>query len=81
MRPLAHRLGIYKIKWELEDLCLRYLDPDAYNELVGAIAQKRSGTEQYLEDIVVQLRNKISEMGFRPKSKAGPNTFTASTVK
>ena len=39
--PLAHRLGIYKIKWELEDLSLRYLEPDAYYELVGRIAQRR----------------------------------------
>jgi GTP pyrophosphokinase len=73
--PLAHRLGIYKIKWELEDLCLRYLDPDAYYELVGAIAQKRSEREQYLEDIVVQLRNKISEMGIQAEIEGRPKHF------
>ena len=39
--PLAHRLGIYKIKWELEDLCFRYLDEKAYYDLVEIITKKR----------------------------------------
>ena len=39
--PLAHRLGITKIKWELEDLCFKYLDPEGYSDLVKKINQKR----------------------------------------
>ncbi|NLV48220.1 MAG: bifunctional (p)ppGpp synthetase/guanosine-3',5'-bis(diphosphate) 3'-pyrophosphohydrolase [Clostridiaceae bacterium] len=73
--PLAHRLGIYKIKWELEDLCLRYIDRDAYYELVGAIAQKRSEREKYLEEIVIQLQIKIREMGIKSEIEGRPKHF------
>lgn len=73
--PLAHRLGIYKIKWELEDLCLRYIDRNAYYELVGAISQKRSEREQYLEDVVVQLQNKIREMSIEADIEGRPKHF------
>ena len=73
--PLAHRLGIYKIKWELEDLCLRYIDRNAYYELVGSISQKRSEREQYLEDVVVQLQQKISEMGIKADIEGRPKHF------
>ncbi len=73
--PLAHRLGIYKIKWELEDLCLRYIDGDAYYELVGAIAQKRSERERYLEEIIVQLQVKIREMGIESEIVGRPKHF------
>lgn len=73
--PLAHRLGIYKIKWELEDLCLRYIDRDSYYELVGAIAQKRSEREKYLEEIVVQMQIKIREMGIKAEIEGRPKHF------
>ena len=73
--PLAHRLGIYKIKWELEDLCLRYLDPDSYYELVGAIAQKRSERENYLEQVVAEMNTKISEIGIEAEIEGRPKHF------
>ena len=73
--PLAHRLGIYKIKWELEDLCLRYIDQDAYYELVGSISQKRSEREKYLQEIVVQLQVKIREMGIKAEIEGRPKHF------
>jgi GTP diphosphokinase / guanosine-3',5'-bis(diphosphate) 3'-diphosphatase len=73
--PLAHRLGIYKIKWELEDLCLRYIDRDAYYELVGSISQKRSEREDYLKEIVVQLQAKIKEMGIHAEIEGRPKHF------
>ncbi|MDD4460905.1 MAG: bifunctional (p)ppGpp synthetase/guanosine-3',5'-bis(diphosphate) 3'-pyrophosphohydrolase [Eubacteriales bacterium] len=73
--PLAHRLGIYKIKWELEDLCLRYIDQDAYYELVGSISQKRSEREHYLEEIVAQIQSKIREMGIEPEIEGRPKHF------
>ena len=46
--PIAHRLGMSKVKWELEDLCLRYLHPDEYYNLVKDIADKRVEREQYI---------------------------------
>lgn len=73
--PLAHRLGIYKIKWELEDLCLRYLDPDSYYELVGAISQKRSERENYLEQVVSEMNTKISEIGIEAEIEGRPKHF------
>ncbi len=63
--PLAHRLGIYKIKWELEDLCLRYLDKDAYYELVGMISSKRSEREQFMADVVAEISAKVKEYGIK----------------
>ncbi|MDO5737750.1 MAG: bifunctional (p)ppGpp synthetase/guanosine-3',5'-bis(diphosphate) 3'-pyrophosphohydrolase [Eubacteriales bacterium] len=73
--PLAHRLGIYKIKWELEDLCLRFLESEAYYELVGAIAQKRSLRESFLENIVIQLTEAINSLGLRAEIEGRPKHF------
>ncbi len=61
--PLAHRLGISKIKWELEDLCLRYLDPKGYYDLVQKVAYKRKEREAYISEIVQTLRVKTDELG------------------
>lgn len=73
--PLAHRLGIYKIKWELEDLSLRYIDRDAYYELVGAISQKRSEREVFLQDVVTELQTRIEAMGIRAEIEGRPKHF------
>lgn len=60
--PLAHRLGISKIKWELEDLCLRYLDPKGYYDLVQKVAYKRKEREAYINEIVKTLKEKTDEL-------------------
>ncbi len=73
--PLAHRLGIYRIKWELEDLCLRYIDRDAFYQLVGAISQKRSDREKYLEQVISELKDKIAGMGIRCEIEGRPKHF------
>ncbi len=73
--PLAHRLGIYKIKWELEDLSLRYIDRDAYYELVGAISQRRTEREQFLQEVVAELQTKVAEMGIRAEIEGRPKHF------
>ena len=73
--PLAHRLGIYKIKWELEDLSLRYLDKDAYYELVGAISQKRSEREEFLTGVITELQKRIEEMGIEAEIEGRPKHF------
>lgn len=61
--PLAHRLGISKIKWELEDICLRYLDPKGYYDLVEKINTKRKQREAYITEIIKTLREKTNELG------------------
>lgn len=60
--PLANRLGIYSIKWELEDLSLLYLEPDAYKELVDAISSKRAEREKFINDIIIEIRKKLKEV-------------------
>ncbi len=73
--PLAHRLGIYKWKWELEDLCLRYLDRDAFYELVGSISQKRSEREHYVSQIITELKQVIERMGIHCEIEGRPKHF------
>ena len=71
--PLAHRLGISKIKWELEDLSFRYMHEETYYQLVKEIAEKRVERESYIKDITSDLYKKLddsdidSEIDGRPK--------------
>ena len=57
--PLANRLGIYSIKWELEDLSFLYMEPKAYFELVEGIQAKRDEREKFINEIIEQLKKKI----------------------
>jgi GTP pyrophosphokinase len=61
--PLAHRLGISRIKWELEDLCFRYLDEKNYYDLVEKIAKKRREREEYIKNIIEDVKIKTEEVG------------------
>lgn len=61
--PIAQRLGISKIKIELEDLSLKYLEPDAYYDLVEKIALKKSTRDEYIQNLVDEVRNHITSAG------------------
>ena len=58
---MAHRLGIDRLKWELEDLCLRYLYPDYYWSIAQYIAQKRVEREEVMSRTLVQLKEALRE--------------------
>ncbi len=59
--PLAHRLGISRLKWELEDLSFRYIETDSYYELAKKIAKNRAEREAYIESIINSLNQKLEE--------------------
>ena len=71
--PLAHRLGIFNIKWELEDLSFRYLEPDKYYDLVDQMKQKRHAREEIVNDAITVLQKALAdshisfEINGRPK--------------
>lgn len=72
--PLAHRLGIYSLKWELEDLCFRYQEPEKYYELAEMVSVKRRERENYINEIIDTLTKSLEstninfEISGRPKS-------------
>ena len=58
--PLAHRLGIYNFKWQLEDLAFQYLEPQAYSDLMEQLTMRRHERELYIEQIIDQLQKELS---------------------
>ncbi|QQD19223.1 GTP diphosphokinase [Spongiibacter nanhainus] len=63
--PLAHRLGIGHIKWELEDLSFRYLQPDAYKKIAKLLDEKRLDRQHYIDDVIQQLHNALESEGIQ----------------
>lgn len=63
--PLANRLGVWQIKWELEDLSLRYLEPQLYKDVAKMLDERRVDREQYITDVVSQLKNELSQAGIK----------------
>ena len=63
--PLAHRLGVYAIKWELEDLALRYIDPEAFYELVRLVGMKRDERERLVAQVTQELKARLYAEGIR----------------
>jgi GTP pyrophosphokinase len=61
--PLANRLGIWQLKWELEDLSFRYLDPDKYKEIARNLDERRADREAYLNGIISSLRENLASQG------------------
>ncbi|XWX05198.1 bifunctional (p)ppGpp synthetase/guanosine-3',5'-bis(diphosphate) 3'-pyrophosphohydrolase [Aggregatilineales bacterium SYSU G02658] len=61
--PLANRLGIWQMKWELEDLALRYLEPEAYKKIANALAERRADREAYMAEVAETLRKALEKHG------------------
>ncbi len=73
--PLAHRLGIFNVKWELEDLSFRYLEPEKYYDLVDQMKQKRQVREDIVNDTMSQLTKALSEAHIKADIKGRPKHF------
>jgi GTP diphosphokinase / guanosine-3',5'-bis(diphosphate) 3'-diphosphatase len=63
--PLAHRLGISTIKWELEDVSLRYLNPQQYYRIVNLMQQKRAEREEYVHQVMDEMKSKLKEVNIQ----------------
>ena len=70
--PLANRLGIWEIKWELEDLSFRYLDPEGYKEIAEKLADKRINREQEIQSIIEELKIILHEGGIKAEITGRP---------
>lgn len=73
--PLAHRLGIFRIKWELEDTAFRYLEPEKYYELVEKVAKKRQERETYINEVIATLKEKLAEVDIKAEIQGRPKHF------
>jgi guanosine-3',5'-bis(diphosphate) 3'-pyrophosphohydrolase len=73
--PLSHRLGMWKIKWELEDLALRFLKPEVYYDLVNKVAKKRQERETYIQQIKQTLMDALAEIGLKTEIQGRPKHF------
>lgn len=70
--PLANRLGIGQLKWELEDLSFRYLRPDTYKQIAGLLDERRTDREQYIDQFVEGLQSAMNVEGIRAKVYGRP---------
>lgn len=73
--PLAHRLGIYAIKWELEDLSFRYMEPEIYYDLVEQVKTKRREREAMINDAMATLKEELTKEGIKCEIQGRPKNF------
>jgi GTP pyrophosphokinase len=70
--PLANRLGIWHLKWELEDLSLRYLEPEQYKQLARQLKGRRHDREKYIHDVISLLHEKLAELDIQADISGRP---------
>ena len=70
--PLANRLGVWQLKWELEDLSLRYLEPALYKKVAGLLDERRMDRERYIEEVIAQLKQKLDATGIAAEVTGRP---------
>ena len=73
--PLAHRLGISKMKWDLEDLSLRYLDPPAYRDITDKVQKRRAERERNVDSVIAEVKRRCEAMGLRADVSGRPKHF------
>jgi GTP pyrophosphokinase len=70
--PLANRLGVWQIKWEMEDLSVRYLEPVLYKKIAKLLDERRLDREQYIADVLAQLRQALALAGIQGEVSGRP---------
>ncbi|HLY97200.1 MAG TPA: bifunctional (p)ppGpp synthetase/guanosine-3',5'-bis(diphosphate) 3'-pyrophosphohydrolase, partial [Sideroxyarcus sp.] len=70
--PLANRLGVWQIKWELEDLSTRYLEPVLYKQIARLLDERRIDRERYIADVIAQLRHALAQAGIKAEVSGRP---------
>lgn len=70
--PIANRLGISAIKWEMEDIALRYLNPQQYYRIANLMHKKRAEREQFIEGVISKIAEKLDEMGIEADLSGRP---------
>jgi GTP pyrophosphokinase len=70
--PLANRLGVSEVKWELEDFSFRYTEPELYKKIAQLLDERRNDREAYIQRVVAKLREEISAMGIDPVIQGRP---------
>lgn len=73
--PIANRLGISTIKWELEDICLRYIDPEGYYDLVNQVAQKKQDREGFINNVIAKMKEKLGDFKIENEITGRPKHF------
>ena len=73
--PLAHRLGIYTIKWELEDLAFRYMEPEIYYDLVEQVKVKRREREAMIHEAMAEIKQHLDEQHIECEIQGRPKNF------
>jgi guanosine-3',5'-bis(diphosphate) 3'-pyrophosphohydrolase len=73
--PIAHRLGIWRVKWDLEDLALRYLDPEAYRDIAERVAKKRVEREDAVAHVITDLKSEFEKVGVQADTTGRPKHF------
>ncbi|MFZ4538350.1 RelA/SpoT family protein [Propionivibrio sp.] len=63
--PLANRLGVWELKWELEDLSFRFIHPDIYKKIANQLDEKRAGREQFITDAIDRLKREVEAAGIK----------------
>ena len=79
--PLAHRLGIWELKWQLEDLAFSYLQPDRYREITKLIAGRRGQREEFIARVMETLKKEFDRVGFKAEMSGRPKRIYSTHMK
>ncbi|HEX8978802.1 MAG TPA: bifunctional (p)ppGpp synthetase/guanosine-3',5'-bis(diphosphate) 3'-pyrophosphohydrolase [Parasulfuritortus sp.] len=78
--PLANRLGVWQLKWELEDLATRYLEPDTYKHIAKLLDERRLDREDYIEKVIAQIKAELHRDGIATVAVSGRPKHIASIL-